>query len=71
VDFDSGRVRPSFALDLSGGFRLWEEDGRSVRVLAEIRNLTDRFDVVNFAGLFSGTAVATPRSAGVRLSIVF
>jgi hypothetical protein len=42
-----------------------------VRVLAEIRNLTDRFDVVNFAGLFSGTAVATPRSAGVRLSIVF
>jgi hypothetical protein len=71
VDFGSGRVRPSFALDLSGGFRVWEREGRSVRVLGEIRNLSNRFDVVNFAGLFSGTAVAPPRRGGVRLSIVF
>ena len=71
VDFENGRVRPSFSLDLSGGFRLWEDQGRSLRVLAEVRNLTDRFDVVNFAGLFSGTAIAPPRSAGVRLSIAF
>ena len=71
VDFENGRVRPSLSLDLSGGFRLWEDQGRSLRVLAEIRNVTDRFDVVNFAGLFSGTAIAPPRSAGVRLSIVF
>ena len=71
VDFENGRVRPSMSVDLSGGFRLWEDQRRSLRVLAEVRNVTDRFDVVNFAGLFSGTAIAPPRSAGVRLSLVF
>jgi hypothetical protein len=32
-----------------------------------VRNLTNRFDVINFAGLFSGTAVAAPRNVAVKL----
>ena len=28
---------------------------RSLRVQADVRNLTDRLNVINFAGLFSGT----------------
>jgi hypothetical protein len=32
---------------------------------------TGRLNVVNFAGLFSGTAIAPPRSASVRLHIGF
>jgi len=42
-----------------------------VRVQIEVRNLTNRFDVINFAGLFSGTAIAAPRSAAVRLRYDF
>jgi hypothetical protein len=35
---------------------------------ADVTNLTDRFNVINFAGLFSGTALAVPRSYGLRLT---
>ena len=34
-------------------------------------NLTDRLNVIDFAGLFSGTALAAPRSFGLRLSADF
>jgi hypothetical protein len=34
-------------------------------------NLTDRLNVINFAGLFSGTALAPPRSFGVRVQFDF
>jgi len=37
----------------------------------EADNLTDRVNVLNFAGLFSGTAVATPRSLSARLRFNF
>jgi hypothetical protein len=36
-----------------------------------VANLTNRLNVVNFAGLFSGTALAPPRSASVRLRLDF
>ena len=35
---------------------------------ADVMNLTDRLNVINFAGLFSGTAIAAPRSFGLRLT---
>jgi hypothetical protein len=71
VNFDTGRVRPSFALDLSVGLTLSKSAKRSLQVQADVRNLMDRFDVINFAGLFSGTALAPPRSAAVRLRAGF
>jgi hypothetical protein len=36
-----------------------------------VRNVTNRFDVINFAGLFSGTAVAPPRAFAVRVRADF
>jgi hypothetical protein len=42
-----------------------------VRVQADVRNLTNRLNVINFAGLFSGTAVGQPRSVAVRLKAEF
>jgi outer membrane receptor for Fe3+-dicitrate len=64
-------VRPSFALNASIGAELWRHEKRSVTAQADILNLTDRLNVINFAGVFSGTAVAPPRSVGVRLRIDF
>jgi len=37
----------------------------------EANNLTGRVNVLNFAGLFSGTAVAAPRSASAHIRFTF
>jgi hypothetical protein len=71
VDFEAGRLRPNVAIDWGAGIELWHRDKRRVDLRAEIANLTNRLNVVNFAGLFSGTAVAPPRSANVRVRVEF
>jgi hypothetical protein len=71
VNFDRGRVRPSFALDAAVGADVWRKEKRSVTVQADVLNLTDRLNVINFAGLLSGTALAPPRSFGIRLRTEF
>jgi hypothetical protein len=67
VNFDRQRVRPSFSLDAAGGVELVQRDRRTLTVEAEASNLTGRVNVINFASLFSGTAIGTPRSASVRV----
>lgn len=71
VNLERGRVRPSFALDWSGGVDFWKHENRSMRVQADVQNLTDRLNVINFTGLFSGTALAPPRSFAIRLQTEF
>jgi hypothetical protein len=71
VNLDRGRVRPSFALDASVGADLWRKEKRSVSIQADVMNLTDRLNVINFAGLLSGTAIAPPRRFGIRLRTEF
>jgi hypothetical protein len=71
VDFDRGRVHPSLVVDTGFGARVWRRDRRRLTVRAEIANLADRLNVINFAGLFSGTALGAPRSATVRLQYEF
>ena len=71
VNFDRGRVRPEVSLNASAGAILWRKERQRVRFEADVQNLTDRLNVINFAGLFSGTALAPPRSATVRLSAEF
>jgi len=67
VNFSAGRVRPSFSLDASAGVDLWKHDTRSLRLQTDVLNLTDRLNVINFAGLFSGTALAAPRMWSARV----
>ncbi len=69
VNFETQRVRPSASLDVSSGFAITKSPKRALRLQAEVRNLTNRLDVINFAGLFSGTALAAPRSVAVRLRL--
>jgi outer membrane receptor protein involved in Fe transport len=69
VDFESGRVRPRFSLDAAAGVALRTHP--ALRLQADVQNLTNRLDVINFAGVFSGTALAPPRSVAVRLSAEF
>jgi hypothetical protein len=67
VNFAAGRVRPSFSLDASAGVDLWKRDTRSLRFQTDVLNLTNRLNVINFAGLFSGTALAAPRMWSARI----
>jgi hypothetical protein len=67
VNLDAGRVKPSLTVDLSAAVDLYRKESRAVRLQGDIRNLNDRLNVINFASLFSGTAIAAPRSFSVRL----
>jgi outer membrane receptor protein involved in Fe transport len=71
VDFDAGRVRANFTIDVGLGAELWRTTARRLTLRAEFANVTDRLNVINFAGVFSGTALAPPRSASVRLQYEF
>jgi hypothetical protein len=71
INFERGRVRPNFSLGAAAGAELYRKESRSLNFQVEADNLTDRVNVLNFAGLFSGTAVATPRSASARLRFNF
>jgi hypothetical protein len=71
VNFGAGRVRPNFSLDASAGANLFHKENKDVSVQLEANNLTNRVNVLNFASLFSGTAVAPPRSVSARLKLSF
>jgi hypothetical protein len=71
VNFDKGRVKPSFSFDVAGGVQIYSKEQRSATLQVEGANLTDRVNVINFASLFSGTAVAAPRSVSARLKFTF
>ncbi len=67
VNLSAGRVRPSLSVDLSAAFDLYKKESRVVRLQGDVRNLNDRLNLINFASVFSGTAIASPRTVSVRL----
>ncbi len=71
VDFARGRVKPNFSLGIAAGAQLYHKELRTLTVQLQAANLTERVNVLDFAGLFSGTAVATPRSAAAHLRFTF
>jgi outer membrane cobalamin receptor len=71
VNFARGRVRPNFSLDVSAGAELWRREKARLSVEGAVENLTNKLNVINFAGLFSGTAIAPPRGGTVRLRYEF
>jgi outer membrane receptor for Fe3+-dicitrate len=71
VNFGRGRVNPMFSLDASAGLTIWQADRKTVTFQADVLNLTDRLNAINFAGFLSGTAIAPPRSFGMRLRAEF
>ncbi len=66
VNFERGRLRPVFSLDLSLGLQLWRDQDRSVSMQFDLRNATDHLNVINFSGVFSGTALGPGRQLTVQ-----
>ena len=71
VNFPADRVRSNFALDLNAGVVLWKHEKSVLRLEGEVENLTNHLNLINFAGLFSGTAVASPRAESGGLHFQF
>lgn len=71
VDFARGRVRPSLAVDVSAGAELYRRDQWLTTLQADLQNLNNRLNVLDFGGLFSGNAIAPPRSYSLRLQTSF
>src|SRR5262249_37613453 len=71
VNFERGRVRPSASLDASAGIEMFHSDKMRLRLQADAFNLTNRLNLINFAGVLSGTALDVPRNFSVRLRADF
>jgi hypothetical protein len=71
VNFTRDRVEPNFSLDLGAGAELYRKESRSVQLQLQAANITDRLNVINFASVFSGTAIGLPRSVSARLRVAF
>ncbi len=71
VDFTRGRVKPNLSFDLAAGAELFRKEHKSATLQIQVANLTNRLDVINFASLFSGTAVAPPRSVSANAKFTF
>ena len=63
----AGRSLPDLVSTQPG----WLLEANGILHPRDVRNLADRLTVINFAGLFSGTALAPPRSVAVRLRADF
>ncbi|HET9305635.1 MAG TPA: TonB-dependent receptor [Candidatus Sulfotelmatobacter sp.] len=71
VNFARYRVRPSLAVDVSAGADVYKSDRFSTRLQADVQNLNNRLNLLDFGGLFSGNAIAPPRSYSLRLQTTF
>ena len=71
VNVKRGRVSPNLSVDAAAGIELYRKEQRTASFQIQVANLTDRVNVINFASLFSGTAVGPPRSVSVQLRLTY
>lgn len=71
INFDRGRIYPSFLLNASAGASLFESDRVHVQLQADGQNLTNLLNVIDFGGLFSGNAIGPSRNVMLRLTTSF
>ncbi|MGB0006928.1 MAG: TonB-dependent receptor, partial [Candidatus Sulfotelmatobacter sp.] len=71
INFADGRIKPTLTVDASAGLELYQKEKRSLRLQADVENLNNRLNVIDFGGLFSGNAIGPPRSYALRLATTF
>jgi hypothetical protein len=71
VDLVHGRVRPNFSIDVAAGAEIYHRESRSAVLQVQGANVANRLNVINFASLFSGTALGEPRSVSASLRFTF
>ena len=71
MDFARSRVKPSLSVNGSAGVDLWQKDKVKIHLQADVENINNRLNLIDFAGLFSGNAIAPPRSYSLRFTTEF
>jgi hypothetical protein len=71
INFDRGRIDPSFQVNASVGADIYKTECVNMRFQIDGQNLTNVLDLIDFGGLFSGNAIGPSRSFALRLTTNF
>jgi hypothetical protein len=71
IDLENGRIKPTLSVDITAGVELYKKEKRSLGLQADVENLNNRLNVIDFGGLFSGNAIGPPRTYFLRLAATF
>jgi hypothetical protein len=71
INFDRGRIYPSFQINASAGVDVYKSERLKMQFQIDGQNLTDVLNVIDFGGLFSGNAIGPSRSVAMRLTTSF
>jgi len=71
INFDRGRILPSFQINVSAGADIYKSERMNTHLQIDGQNLTNVLDVIDFGGLFSGNAIGPSRSYALRLTTSF
>jgi hypothetical protein len=71
LNFDRGRIKPSFQVNASAGANVYTSDRMNMRFQIDGQNLTNVLEVIDFGGLFSSNAIGPSRSVAMRLTTNF
>ena len=71
LNFNRGRISPYLTENASLGVDLYKHEKRSVRLQADAQNLSNKLEVIDFGGLFSGNAIGPSRQYTFRLVTTF
>jgi hypothetical protein len=71
INFNRGRISPSFLVNASAGADVYKSDHLKMQFQIDGQNLSDVLNVIDFGGLFSGNAIGPSRSVAMRLTTSF
>jgi hypothetical protein len=71
LNFNRGRISPYLTENASGGAELYKKEKFSMKLQADAENLSNKLEVIDFGGLFSGNAIGPSRQYTVRLVTAF
>ena len=71
LNFNRDRILPYFTQNASMGIDLYNREKRSVRFQADVANLSNTLELIDFGGLFSGNAIGPARQYTFRLVTSF
>jgi hypothetical protein len=71
LNFNLDRISPYLTESLSVGADLYQREKRSLRLQADVQNLSNTLELIDFGGLFSGNALGPARQYTFRLVTTF
>jgi hypothetical protein len=71
LNFNRDRISPYLTENISLGANLYRREKRSVYLQSDVQNLSNKLEVIDFGGLFSGNAIGPSRQFTFRLVTSF